>query len=378
MTHSHDRSIPKHRMVYENLRAAIVSGQYRVGDRIPSETALVKKFSLSRPTVARAMKDLESVGLVERRHGSGTYVLHANNTSGGTLGLLVSGFGQGEIFEPICRQIARSAQQKNFSLLWGDFSVDNLGNPGENLTRRTEQICQHYISSRVAGVFFQPIELSLGMEEANQRIANLLQKSGIPVVLIDCDFSPYPTRSQFDLAGIDNQRVGYVQCEHLLKLGRQRIHYICRSRSAHTIGTRIHGYRQALFDHDVAWNREWTHEIENIGVDDVKSILDKHKPDAFVCGNDYTAACLMRDLLKLGVRIPEDVALIGIDNQKYANALSVPITTIQQPCVAIGDAAVDLMTARIENPSLPVRSVNLDFELVVRESCGSHLVDTSS
>lgn len=105
MTHSHDRSKPKHRMVYEDLQAAIFSGKYKVGDRIPSETALVKRFSLSRPTVARAMKDLENVGLVERRHGSGTYVIHARKTCGGTLGLLVSGFGQGEIFEPICRQV---------------------------------------------------------------------------------------------------------------------------------------------------------------------------------------------------------------------------------------------------------------------------------
>ena len=68
---------PKHRQIFEHVRAAIVAGQYQAGNRMPSETVLGRRFDASRPTVARALHDLEVAGYVERRVGSGTYVRRA-------------------------------------------------------------------------------------------------------------------------------------------------------------------------------------------------------------------------------------------------------------------------------------------------------------
>ncbi|MBN2295744.1 MAG: GntR family transcriptional regulator [Pirellulales bacterium] len=365
-TKSHASEQPKYRQVYEHLEQAIISGEYKLGDRLPSESVLVKQFDISRPTAARALRDLEVSKLAQRRHGSGTYVIYSPETKGEVLGLLIPGLGQGEIFEPICNRIAQSVQAHHYSLMWGDFSSDN--HSGD--TERFEAICHHYIEKQVAGVFFQPIELFERMQEVNRRIVKLLDDAGIPIVLIDADFTKYPVRSCYDLVGIDNRRAGFTLTQHLLKLGRRRIEFVGRSKSASTIDARIEGYRTALFEKGIISQPDWTHKTGKIDEMFVKTILEAGPPEAIVCGNDFTAAEVMRDLLKLGVRVPEDIAIVGIDDLKYASALSVPLTTIHQPCTAIADAAVDTMIWRISNPTEPPRAVLLDFKLVVRESCG--------
>jgi DNA-binding LacI/PurR family transcriptional regulator len=93
-------------------------------------------------------------------------------------------------------------------------------------------------------------------------------------------------------------------------------------------------------------------------------------PDAILCANDHTAAQLMHTLLGLGVRIPEDVRLAGIDDVRYAGLLPVPLTTLRQPVLEIGAAAIAAMLDRIQNPHLPARSILLNGRLVVRKSCG--------
>jgi DNA-binding LacI/PurR family transcriptional regulator len=63
--------------------------------------------------------------------------------------------------------------------------------------------------------------------------------------------------------------------------------------------------------------------------------------------------------------------MVGIDDVKYANLLSIPLTTIHQPCASMGAIAISVMLERLREPNLPVRDILLNFELVVRESCGA-------
>ena len=69
-----DQEIPKHRQIYDALHQAIISGHFSQGARLPSETELVEQYQASRPTVARALRDLQERGFVQRRVGSGTFV----------------------------------------------------------------------------------------------------------------------------------------------------------------------------------------------------------------------------------------------------------------------------------------------------------------
>jgi DNA-binding LacI/PurR family transcriptional regulator len=110
--------------------------------------------------------------------------------------------------------------------------------------------------------------------------------------------------------------------------------------------------------------------IDPLGKDAVRTLIDRLKPDGIVCANDFTAANLMKTLGALKVAVPQQIRLCGIDDVKYASLLSVPLTTVHQPCEKMGAEAVAAMIQRIRNPDLPARDILLDFHVVVRESSG--------
>lgn len=111
----------KHHEISRQLRTAIAAGRYGAKGRLPGEPQLVKQFGVSRPTVARALLDLQAEGLIERRAGSGTYVRARAPALVTTrqLGLLVPGLENTEIFGLICGELASLAQAHDYSLVWG-------------------------------------------------------------------------------------------------------------------------------------------------------------------------------------------------------------------------------------------------------------------
>ena len=100
-------------------------------------------------------------------------------------------------------------------------------------------------------------------------------------------------------------------------------------------------------------------------------MMSKHKPDGIVCANDVTAARVMKTLISLGVKVPDEVRMAGIDDVSYAKFLPTPLTTLRQNCAEIGAMAMDMMLQRLQQPELPVRDVVVRCELVVRESSNS-------
>ena len=174
---------PKYRQIHDNLKDSIADGQYRTGQRLPSESELGKTFSASRLTVNRALRELQLAGLIERRVGSGSYV-SATAAAGLTFGLLIPELGITEIFEPICRGMAEVQLADHHVLLWGKSPTDS-----QSVETRARELSQQWIAKKVSGVFFAPLELSGEKESINRRIAELFQQAGIPIVLIDRDLS---------------------------------------------------------------------------------------------------------------------------------------------------------------------------------------------
>ncbi len=358
---------PKHRQIREILQKSILSGEYEPGRKLPSEAELVKRFGASRITVGRALRDLQQKGMVERRAGSGTYVKNRPSDGGLLLGLLIPDLGRTEIFEPICQGMSRLPDAERHALLWGNASSGAESDRGE----RALQLCMQYIDRRVAGVFFAPLELIPNQEAINLRILDLLKKARIPVVLLDRCAMPHPQRSPHDLVGIDNRRAGYRITEHLLELGRRRIAFVARPLSASTVDARIAGYREALLARGVALTEDLVTRLEPTNANAVRRAAEDLRPEAFVCANDRTAGELMHTLMSLGWRVPEDVGIGGIDDVEYARLLPVPLTTIRQPCLEIGEVAMAAMLERVARPELPARDILLDCRLVVRRSCGA-------
>jgi GntR family transcriptional regulator of arabinose operon len=357
---------PKYVRIMESLRSDLTSGQYRTGARLPSEAELVRKFGVSRMTVIKAIRQLQQEGLLVRRTGSGTFAASGREGEGRVFGLLIPDLGQTEIFEPICHGMVRTPSAKTHSLLWGHSLATT-----EHKEEEAESLCRRYIEQKVAGVFFAPVEFSPQREAVNRKILKALDNAGIPVILLDRTGLPYPARSPYDLVGIDNRRAGYIVTDHLLRQGAKQIAFLAREGSAETVDDRIVGYREALLAHGIKRLKDLVVRADATDASLLKSLVKGQKIDAFVCANDLTAANLMQTLIGLGIRIPEEVRIVGIDDVKYASLLPIPLTTFRQPCSAIGAVSMCAMQERINNPQLPARSILLDGELVVRRSCGS-------
>ena len=337
---------------------------YRPGDRLPSEALLCERFGASRITVAKAVQGLQRDHLVTRRPGSGTYVDSPASPNSLQFGLLIPDLETTDIFGQICQGIMRSPAAKLHSLTWGHLTGDQ-----NNPMRAMEGLCQQYISQRVDGVFFAPSEHAKEKDEANRRIVSMLERAGIPIVLLDRCFEPYPDRSNFDLIGIDNHRAGFVLTRHLLQIGARNIVFAMRPQSASTVGARAAGYREALFS--LQDEARGTIVIGDFGdPTSVQEMLSREKPDAIVCANDVTAAALMQTLVSLGVRIPEDIKMAGVDDVRYAKFLPTPLTSIRQNCIEMGAVAMATMLDRVESPDLPIKDVLVRFELIIRASTG--------
>lgn len=357
----------KHQQILDYVRDAILRGAYTAGQRLPTDGQLVLKFKTSRPTVARAMRELENEGYLERRAGSGSFVSVPAQARPSLIGLLTPELGDAELFEPICSEIAARCQKHNLSLLWADSS--SVCTDPDEMEPRVLELCQRYVQMGVAGVFFAPVEFSERMTVVNREIAERMDSAGISVVLLDRDLERVPNRSRFDLVGVDNFRVGMIQTEHLIKLGCNQIAYVARELSAPSIDLRIAGYKHCLNLHEIhpTCNRVFSGNVES--PEFVAKILQS-KPDSIVCSNDTTAVMLLRSLVSAGISVPNDIRLIGVDDVKIAKLASVPLTTVKQHCREIGRAAVNTMIRRIENRQMAARDILVQVELVQRESCG--------
>ena len=302
--------ISKHDTIRQTLIEAIASGRYEVGQRLPSESELVRTFSASRPTVNRALRDLQLSGVIERRAGSGSYVRADAVARGQVFGLLIPELGRTEIFEPICRGMAEAQHGTHHALLWGSSLGDST-----NIEEQASVACRQLVAKKVSGVFFAPVELTSEKDAINQQIVDVFEKAAIPVVLLDRDLLAYPDRSKYDLVGIDNRRAGNVITAHLVKQGCRRVVFLGRPRSAPTVEARISGYTEALSQARADY-QPLVKRIEPEDVEAVREMLEQVRPDGIVCANDFTAAHLLKTLNTLGVAVPGEIRLAGIDDVK--------------------------------------------------------------
>ncbi len=368
------RNSPKHEEIAAELRKEIATGKYGEEGRLPSDSKLMERFGVSRPTVAQAMRTLSLEGLVVRRAGSGTYARPPSQSSvpisTRRLALLMPHFGHTEIFQLIAGHLASLARHHEYGLVWGGSTLPQLD--ADTRLEHGEELCQQFIENRVDGVFFSPYEFVKGGYEANLRMVKRFRDAGIPVVLVDHDIVPYPERSEFDLIGVDNTHGGFLLGKHLIKLGGTRFVHVARPLSASTVDARHAGLWKAVSqygDGDCFLKAERGEVGEPVFANKIMA----SRPDAIVCGNDHTAAVLVRTLGKIGVSVPGDVRVVGFDDAGFAGLVTPPLTTVRQPCQEIAISAFRAMLDRILDPSLPARNIRLIGSLVVRESCGAYV-----
>jgi len=360
-----DRRTPKHARIFAALRRDLDNGRLIAGAKLPSEAQLAQRFGVSRITAIRAVRDLQALGLVERRPGAGTFVRRTSSGSGYSFGLLVPDLIDTEIFEPLCQGIVSSPQARDHQLLWGHSTAERVSDEA------VLDACRHYIEQKVDGVFFAPLISSDDAASVNRKVLGALDSAGIPVVLLDRTALPYPQAPDHDLVGIDNRRAGYRVTEHLIEIGSRRIGFIAGRRHVSTTDARVAGYREALLSFDLPFEPCMLLRSDSFGTTELREYLQLARLDAIVCVNDRTAGAVLHALKKLNIEVPSMIRVVGIDDVPYAALLPVPLTTLRQPAKAIGDVAMTVMLDRIARPSLPARETRLACALIVRESCGA-------
>ena len=343
------------------LRKEIRAGVYADSGTFPSLTKIVQRFGVSRPSAVRSIAELKRLGLVTVRKGSGTFVQKVNRT----IGLAIPGTADSEFFSAIMDGLVYNCNRCGMDLVAGDvFPVAH-----KRRAVQAERLARHLVSIPAAGVIMQPVAYSEEAQSVNGIIADILDKAGIPVVLIDYDLAPPPERSRYDLVAIDNFNAGRKVAAHLIDAGAKRICCLLYKLSADSVHARFSGVDAEVY-------RVTGRHVDIIGAkpDDVDLIsagLAKCRPDAIVCSNDIAALKLSKTLAKLKVRIPQDVKLAGFDDVIEAGRMNPPLTSIRQPCFELATTAFRTLLQRMKNPELPPRQILLDTSLVIRESTAS-------
>jgi Transcriptional regulators len=195
-----------------------------------------------------------------------------------------------------------------------------------------------------------------------------LLEDGVPFIIV----GRYP-HERANYVDVDNVARARMAVEHLLRLGHERVATITGPLNMCSGQDRLEGYRQALaargipVDEDLIAEGDFT---EQGGQAAMRRLLP-HRPTAVFAASDMMAVGAIKVLREAGLRVPEDVAVVGFDDIPLASMVEPPLTTVRQPIEQLGSMAVELLVSLMENPGEEtVHRVVLPTELVIRASCG--------
>src|SRR5215218_5253103 len=173
---------------------------------------------------------------------------------------------------------------------------------------------------------------------------------------------------------IDNSKCGYLATKHLIDQGCKRIAHVTSSLKRNVYSQRFKGYQDALFDHGIPLDEKLllVNDLsENAGIEAALKILKmKHRPDGIFITNDFVAAVCMRTLKENGVRIPEDIAIVGFNNDAIGKLIEPTLTTINYPGMDIGEIAARNLINHLKGVGdlNQTNTIIVRSDLIIRES----------
>ena len=191
-------------------------------------------------------------------------------------------------------------------------------------------------------------------------------KQTIPTLLVGTQMDGWENLCLF----IDNEQSGFEATQHLIELGHTKIAHITGITEHQDSIRRLKGYRRALKEANIKVDEDLICEGNfdgESGVSGVEQLLKRGKPfTAIFAANDTTAFGARLALFRRGIRVPEDVSIVGFDDQNEAAFFTPPLTTIRQPAEEIGNAAADTLVKLINKQEYETKK--LKAKLIVRES----------
>jgi DNA-binding LacI/PurR family transcriptional regulator len=269
------------------------------------------------------------------------------------LGLIVS-----EITNPFFPELIQGfediAVEHGYEILIGSTNYD---------PRRMSLCIRRMLERRAEGVAV----MTFGVERP---LLEQLAERNVPLVFVDIG----PERPGISLLRVDYRHGIRQGVQHLAALGHRDIAFISGPRRLHSAQSRLAAFSRSLEECGIVADAEWIvegdHTMEG-GIEAMDSLLkSRHRPTAVMCSNDMTAIGVLHKLYRAGLRVPDDLSVIGFDDIHIAQVTIPPLTTIQMSCFELARAAVTALRAHVEEGGEPKRIYKIPTHLVVRESTG--------
>ena len=272
-----------------------------------------------------------------------------------TLGLIVSDIAD-PFYAKLVRGVEDIAAKNNYSAII--FSTD------EDYEKELKSVCIS-IEKKLDGI------LLTATQTHNKDILELKERN-IPFVLMNRHFDDIETDYVID----DNKKGAYDVVDHLAKLGYKKIAYISGPPQISSVRERLQGYKDALAYNNIDFDKTLVVE-SNLRMEDgertTKSLLRmiKNKPIAIFAFSDLLAIGALKAIKEKGLKVPDDIALVGYDDIEFAALLEVPLTTVAQPSYEIGKKAAEILINKLQKQNMSeFQQVVLTPQLVIRKSCG--------
>ncbi|HMQ67105.1 MAG TPA: LacI family DNA-binding transcriptional regulator [Arachnia sp.] len=265
-----------------------------------------------------------------------------------------------DVANPFFADILRGASAKleaaGYSVLIGDSDQD---------PERQARTLRGFLEQRVRGVLLGPIGAT------PPEVAELTG-AGIPTVLFD----RFAKDAECCSAGVDDVAGGRMAVEHLLQTGHRALAFVGGPSSLAQVRERREGAEAATAEADASLLAISTPQLDfaagRQAADELALLPADVRPTGVYCANDMTAIGMLQGLVRNGLRVPEDVALVGYDDIEFAAAAAVPLSSVAQPRRELGAAAAELLLREIadDEAGLPHEHRSLRFtpSLIVRQS----------
>lgn len=237
-----------------------------------------------------------------------------------------------------------------------------VGNSGDDAARERDHL-ELFERVQVDGVLISPYgEMSDAL--------GALRRSGIPIVLVDA----VDDEGRLDSVSFDDVAGGRLAAEHLIAIGRRRLAFLGARDTVRQVRERLAGARAAVAAHpgvtlEVAWTQRTTAGIGRELGARIAATAPSERPDGIIATNDHLGCGVVHGLVRAGVRVPDDIAVVGYDDIEFAEIAAVPLTSVRQPAREMGRAAGEMLLALASGDAAAGgRSLVFDPELVVRGS----------
>ncbi|RKP53099.1 GntR family transcriptional regulator [Cohnella endophytica] len=354
---------PKYLQLKEEILSWIAGGRYRPGDKLPSENELADQFSLSRQTVRQSIGELVQEGWLAREQGKGTFVSRQSperrNAMGNrTVGIITTSISD-YIFPSIVRGVEAALKEQGYRLL--------LSSTDQRKDRERECL-EMMLSHSVCALIVEPTKSAEGNPNFDNYMA--IEDHGIPMLMINESYPDLECPS----VRVDDDAGGHMAANHVLELGHRRIAGFFKTDDLQGV-RRMKGFMRACREHQIQPDgsmivRYSTEDKEERPQRMLRELLQsEQRPTAIVCYNDQLAVSLLDTVRELGLRIPEDLSVIGYDDSFLATATEIKLTTIEHPKSEIGKRAANLLIAQLERGEAPPpKELLFAPKLIVRQS----------